>query len=95
MEVLKKLKCALTSKKPLERYYAELSSEELIKRKAYHLKVYLLTSLCWVFSFVIIIWAAKMDAPILILYTGTIIGVLITLWADYRKKVKLIDDLIK
>ena len=95
MEAIQRLKCAFTTKKSLRQFYSDLPKDQLEERKTYNFQVFLSLSTVWVISWFIIVWSTKMDMPLLILYTGAILGTIISLWADYRNKVKLIDELLK
>ena len=95
MTFLSKLKCAVTSKVSLKEFYTKLSVKELKDRKSYHFSVFLTMSLVWILTFATIVWAASLDMPLTILYGGIVLSTIISLWVDYRKKVKLIDDLLK
>jgi|GEM_PF-4572256 len=95
MNLISQLKCAFTTKQSAEDYYANLTKEELEKRKASQLKIYLSTSVTWVTAMIATVIAAKMNIPVLILYVGVIIALLLTTFIDYRKRVQLIERIIK
>lgn len=75
-------------------YYQKLSKEELMERKKSQTRIYLSTSVAWLAALLMTLYAAKMDPELIILYSGVVVSLLITLFADYRKRIKLINDLI-
>jgi len=95
MKIISRQKCAISSKEGLRSYYQRLSKEELEKRKSSQLNVFLTTSLAWVTSLIAVIVAAKISFPLIILYFGVIISLLITTRIDYRQRISLIDDALR
>jgi len=95
MEALKKLKCALNSRVSLKDYYKSLSKEELQKRKPHQRNVLLGLITTWGISWFLIVQSTKMDMPLFILFSGTVIGTIISLWVDYRNKIRMIDELLR
>ena len=95
MNFVKKLKCSIYSKQNLRFYYESLSKEELANRRSSQLNFFITTNLAWIFSFVTILIASKMSPPLIILYAGVIISLLISTWTDYKRRVSLIDEILK
>ena len=95
MTFLGKIKCAINNKQSLADFYQGLSREELEARKPYHLKIFITMSLVWGVTFVFTAWGTNMKMPLVLVYLGTVISTIITLWVDYRKKIKLIDKLLQ
>ncbi|MEO1051859.1 MAG: hypothetical protein AAFX87_14610 [Bacteroidota bacterium] len=91
MKFYSKIKCSLKANGNLSDYYAKLSKEELLSRKSNQKNIYLTTTIMWVSALVITVLAAKMSLPILILYSGAVIATVIASWAEYRKRMALID----
>ena len=94
MNLIQRLQCSLSQKGEVEAYYRTLSTAQLKKRKAYHLQLFWILNLSWATALALTVWAANLSLPLLILYAGTVAGIFITQWVEYRRKIKMIDDVL-
>ncbi len=94
MRIARSLKCSFRSDNPAINY-ASLTEEELKRRRSSLLNLYLTSSILWSVALIITLITAKMSMPIIILYVGVIISLLLTSWIDYRRRVSLIDQHLK
>lgn len=76
-------------------YFKGLSREELIQRKKSHYKTYLFTTAGWLLALVLTMYFASIEMPLLILYAGAVITTIISLWFDYRNRIKMIDKILE
>ena len=95
MKIISSLKCALRSGESFESYYSRLSSDALQQRKKSLIMEYLLPSFLWLISLIIMGFGFGMKPELLILYSGTILILQVTLFLDYRKRKKIIDSELK
>lgn len=95
MKLFKQLNCKFKTNKSLSDFYSNLSKDALEKRKTTYFTIYLVSITLWVSGLIIYTLAGLMDPPMLALYSGTTIAILTLLWADYRSKIKLINDTLK
>ena len=79
----------------MEAFYSDLPDHKLVERKTYHLKVFLSFCFVWILSWCIMVSVAEMDVPLALLYSAAILGTIVSLWADYKNKIKLINKILK
>lgn len=95
MNIISRIKCSINAKQDLRSYYESLSEQELKKRRSSLLMVFIATNLAWIFSFITILLSVRMDPPLMVFYGGVIISLVILSWGDYRRRVSLIDEILK
>lgn len=93
MKALAKLKCSLQSRESLESFYGRLSVEELRSRKKNLPLQYLIPVSIWLSS-VLLFSFSNMQIELLVAYAVSITGVFVSLYVDFRKRKKTIEDLL-
>jgi hypothetical protein len=94
MKTIGKLNCKFRSQERLEDFYARLSVEELRHRKKKLLMRYLMPGAMWLISVVLI--AMSLTKPALFTaYLFSAPAVFISLFSDYRRRLKIINRLLQ
>ena len=93
--LIQSLRCSLNNKQTLKGYYNSLGKDELIAKKKNIRKIYLVPTIAWITSFYLIMYSAKMSLPVLILYSGTTVGIIINLYIDYKNRKKIIEKTLE
>jgi len=88
MNIVQKLKCSFSTN--FEAYYQKLSTEQLLAKKRQLKRHTLVPSLAWAAA-IIIMALANVGAEILIIFSGSAGGAIISLNEDRKKRLNAIN----
>ncbi|GEM_PF-6742035 len=91
MTIMQSIKCSITNKQSLESIYSKLDENQLKSRKKSLKNQYLIPSAVWFTSAIVMYVALDMEVELLALYTLSMIGVLFSLYVDYKNRKKLLN----
>lgn len=90
MNIAQRLKCSISATGNSEAYYATLSESQLEAKLRSTKNLYVVNGIAWGTALGLTLLFGVMDTPLLILYSGAVIGTLFMTVVTYREERKKI-----